>query len=102
VSPIEDNSQQPAEAAVRWLVAGRVQGVGFRFFVLGEARRLRIRGDVYNLPDGRVEVRASGTPGQLAQLRSAVQVGPGSARVDGLAETDIDPGLSFEGFRVRY
>ena len=102
MTPIEHDSRQPAVAAVRWLVAGRVQGVGFRYFVLSEARRLRILGDVCNLPDGRVEVRASGTPDQLAELRSAVQVGPGGARVDGLAEADIDPELSFEGFRVRH
>ena len=100
MSPIENEDQQPA--AVRWLVAGRVQGVGFRYFVLGEARRLRIRGDVCNLPDGRVEVRAWGTPDQLAQLRNAVHVGPRSARVNSLAEADIDQELSFEGFRVRY
>ena len=97
------DEDRPAETiAERWLVAGRVQGVGFRYFVLHEARRLRIRGDVRNLPDGQVEVRAQGTPDQLERLRDVVRSGPRGARVDRVLTAEGDPAVSFEDFRVCY
>jgi acylphosphatase len=62
-------------------VSGRVQGVGFRWFVVEKARRLRLAGWVRNRPDGKVEVAASGNPDALAQLESAVSSGPPGAQV---------------------
>jgi acylphosphatase len=62
-------------------VSGRVQGVGFRWFVVDEARRLQLSGWVRNRPDGCVEIAASGRADSLAQLESAVTSGPPGAQV---------------------
>jgi acylphosphatase len=62
-------------------VSGRVQGVGFRWFVLEKARRLQLSGWVRNRPDGNVEIAASGAPDALAKLESAVTSGPPGAQV---------------------
>ena len=62
-------------------VSGRVQGVGFRWFVVDEARRLQLSGWVRNRPDGNVEIAAAGNPDALAQLESAVTSGPPGAQV---------------------
>src|SRR5262249_61105815 len=56
--------------ARRFIVRGRVQGVGFRWFVEREAHMLGLGGWVRNNPDGSVEVLAMGTPDQLSGLRS--------------------------------
>lgn len=63
-------------------VSGRVQGVGFRWFVREEARRLGLSGWVTNLGTGDVEVAAGGTSESLARLRRALVVGPMGARVE--------------------
>jgi len=75
-----------ARHTVGWRVRGRVQGVGFRWFVAESAREIGVAGDVRNLPDGHVEIRARGTPEQLVALRAAVLRGPVGARVDRLEE----------------
>jgi acylphosphatase len=62
-------------------VSGRVQGVGFRWFVVEKARRLRLAGWVRNRPDGTVEIAASGSADALGQLESAVSSGPPGAQV---------------------
>ncbi len=67
-------------------VTGMVQGVGFRWFVRERARRLGLKGWVRNLPDGSVEVAASGDPGQLELLKEELQRGPRGADVDKLEE----------------
>ena len=67
-------------------VKGFVQGVGFRWFVRERARRLGLAGWVRNLPDGSVEVAASGDPGQLDLLREELLRGPRGASVETLEE----------------
>jgi acylphosphatase len=62
-------------------IHGRVQGVGFRWFVREEARRLGLSGWVTNLPSGDVEVAAGGESSSLARLRRALEVGPTAAGV---------------------
>jgi acylphosphatase len=69
---------------VRGLVSGRVQGVGFRFFVVRQAQRLGLAGWVRNLPDGRVEFEAAGEPSVLAALVEAVRRGPPQADITGV------------------
>ena len=69
-------------------VRGRVQGVGFRWFVREEARRLGLSGWVTNLESGEVEVMAGGTAASLARLRAALQVGPSGATVEALEQLD--------------
>jgi acylphosphatase len=63
------------------LVHGRVQGVGFRYFVLHEARALGLTGFARNLADGSVEVYAEGARAALEDLRELLERGPGAARV---------------------
>ena len=63
------------------LISGRVQGVGFRWFVREEARRLGLSGWVTNLPGGEVEVKAGGEGSSLQRLRRALEVGPSGAAV---------------------
>jgi acylphosphatase len=62
-------------------VSGRVQGVGFRWFVVDKARELGLSGWVRNRPDGKVEIAASGNAAALAQFESAVRNGPPGAQV---------------------
>ena len=75
--------------AVRYIVSGRVQGVGFRWFVMREAARLDLAGYVRNLPDGTVEVVAQGAIAALAALESALRHGPPVARVDGVDKSNL-------------
>lgn len=70
-------------------MAGRVQGVGFRWFTQDIARRLGLTGTVRNTADGKVEVQAFGSSVSLDRLRSALEEGPPSARVTAVDETEI-------------
>jgi len=74
--------------ALRFLVYGRVQGVGFRWFVLREAERRGLRGFARNLRDGSVEVVAAGTPQALEELARAQQ-GPAHAQVERVERSDV-------------
>ena len=89
-----------AQPAVRFLVRGRVQGVGFRWFAMREATRLRLTGYVRNLPDGTVEVCAQGTPGALDALGALLAKGPPAGRVAGVDKQELphesNLGNSFE------
>lgn len=82
--------------ARRWVIAGRVQGVGFRWFVHRRATALALRGWVRNLPDGRVEVVAAGPRDTLGALDAALRSGPSMAMVRDVEtgeyqhETDLD------------
>lgn len=73
----------------RWLVSGRVQGVGFRYFVARRAAALGLTGWTRNLPDGRVEVQASGTAGALDDLDAAIARGPSRAGVESLVREEV-------------
>jgi acylphosphatase len=75
-------------------IHGRVQGVGFRWFVREEARRLGLSGRVANLPDGGVEVEAGGEPSSLERLRRALEVGPTGATVERLEEAGASDAAS--------
>lgn len=72
-----------------YLVKGRVQGVGFRWFVHREAAELGLRGWVRNTDAGDVEVVASGVPETLTELRSALRKGSRGSRVDAILEQDL-------------
>jgi len=92
--------EQKIEAR-KFFVRGRVQGVGFRWFVEREALILQIAGWVRNDPDGSVEVLAIGTPEQLAGLRSRLQEGPRASRVDDVQESEAEPIAGLNSFQVR-
>jgi acylphosphatase len=87
-------------ATKRYIVRGRVQGVGFRFFVEREAHTLGIAGWVRNNPDGSVEGMAMGTEEQLSALRAKLQKGPRAARVDQVDEADAKPVPNLNTFRI--
>ena len=69
------------------IIHGRVQGVGFRWFVREHARRLRIAGWVRNLDGGAVEVTASGPEDALAEFRTLLGRGPSAAHVSSVDES---------------
>lgn len=79
-------AEESASATRRFFISGSVQGVGFRYFTQRAAERLRLSGYVRNLSDGRVEVLASGTAGQLAALKSELERGPQGAFVSEVIE----------------
>jgi len=86
--------------ARRYLISGRVQGVGFRYFTEDVARREGVRGWVRNLPDGRVEVAADGDAESVERFERWIRHGPRGARVDEFDVSDDVPG-DHAGFSVR-
>ena len=87
---------------LHFLVQGRVQGVGFRWFVHRQASQLDLRGWVRNTEEGEVEVLASGSEADLAALRSSLRQGPRGCRVDHLIEHYLDDSEAqdLEAFRI--
>ncbi len=83
---MSEPKQAPQTEARRYTVRGRVQGVGFRWFVESEAHKLGIAGWVRNTVDGAVELLAVGTRAQLAALQAKLRQGPRAARVDDVEE----------------
>lgn len=75
---------------LHFLIEGRVQGVGFRWFVHREASELELRGWVRNTEDGAVEVVAAGSAEELAELRQSLRRGPRGSRVDRLIEHPLN------------
>jgi acylphosphatase len=73
-----------------YVVRGRVQGVGFRWFVHREAAALGLKGWVRNTEDGRVELVAAGEPAKLAELRDALRRGSRGSRVDAVDEVEVE------------
>jgi acylphosphatase len=88
-----------ATAAKRYFVRGRVQGVGFRYFVEQAAAELKLTGYTRNLDDGRVEVYAVGAPAKLAELRQRLWKGPRFADVRGVDEQEAAV-ESYGSFRI--
>ncbi len=87
--------------ARHYYLAGRVQGVGFRFFVYEAALREGIHGWVRNLPDRRVEVAAEGEAESMMRFEAAIRQGPAGARVD-QCEVEVEPPTGrHPGFSVR-
>lgn len=90
----------PDDHTLHALVSGWVQGVGFRFFVVRQARELGLTGKVRNLPDGRVEVWACGPRPRLLALEKALRVGPTFGRVDDLNVHWDEPMAPMDDFLV--
>lgn len=87
---------------LHFLIQGRVQGVGFRWFVHREASNLNLRGWVRNTEEGEVEVVVTGPPDDLAALRSSLHRGPRGSRVDKLIEHHLadSEGADLSLFRI--
>lgn len=94
-------SRRESQIAKRFVVRGRVQGVGFRDFAQRRAQELGLTGYVRNLADGTVETVAAGTPSQLAQFAGFLHQGPRWSEVRGVEETEHAL-LQSEGFSIRY
>jgi acylphosphatase len=87
---------------LHFLVRGRVQGVGFRWFVHREASELELKGWVRNTEDGDVEVVAAGDPEGLAELRASLHKGPRGSRVDKIVEHSLveSEGAALSAFKI--
>jgi acylphosphatase len=93
-------SAEKSVQARRFVVRGRVQGVGFRWYVEREARVLGVAGWVRNTADGAVEVLGQGTREQLSGLRGRLQQGPRAARVDDVEESEANLTKGLTTFRI--
>ena len=76
--------------AKRFVVYGRVQGVGFRYFTWKGAEKIGIKGTVRNCTDGSVEIIAEGNNDQLQDFCNWLKVGPRTASVEGVLEDNIE------------
>ncbi len=90
-----------AETRLAFVLVGRVQGVGFRWWARSRAAALGLRGTVRNLPDGRVEVHVAGPASHVDEFVHALQSGPPQARVDALREIPVRQ-LPPTGFRIAH
>lgn len=82
------------------IVSGRVQGVGFRWFVQRAAERLGVRGTVRNLPGGGVEVHAEADAAALDLLIAELNSGPGMSRVDNVDVVWKKTNQGYRDFRI--
>jgi acylphosphatase len=88
-------------AARRFIVSGRVQGVGFRYFALNAARREGLNGFVTNRDDGSVEAVAEGEPESVDRFERALRQGPSRSRVERVMVDEIEPTMNTTGFEIR-
>ena len=94
--------ESPCTQRFHATVRGRVQGVGFRFFVARAGRRLGLRGQVRNLPDGRrVEVIAQGPRAALDALVRELNAGPPLASVESVNVLWLTPAGDLPAFAIR-
>ncbi len=83
------------------IVSGRVQGVGFRYFVNQKAKECQLTGWVKNLPNGKVEIEAEGDETDLDSFIDYLKVGNGYSRTDQLHQSEIETG-NYTNFSIRY
>jgi acylphosphatase len=88
-------------SARRFIVSGRVQGVGFRYFALDAARRDGLQGYVTNRDDGSVEAVAEGEPEALERFERALRRGPSRSRVEHVMVDELTPQMQNTGFDIR-
>lgn len=86
----------------RFIISGRVQGVGFRAWTVLRATRLELRGTVCNLPDGTVRVELEGDESAVRRMRELLARGPDLAIVRQVREEPPATGTLHSGFRVVY
>jgi acylphosphatase len=86
--------------ARRYVIGGRVQGVGFRWFTVEAAIREGLHGWVRNAADGGVEIRAEGDAEALERFERVISHGPPHARVEHVEVTDLGADGRDTGFSV--
>jgi acylphosphatase len=77
-----------------------VQGVSFRYYTVGEARKLDLSGTVANLPDGSVEAVVEGEERDVRSLIDMLRIGPPASRVENIDVKDEKPKGDMNGFEV--
>ena len=87
--------------ARRFVIAGRVQGVGFRVFTEAAAVREGVHGFVRNLPDGRVEVLVEGDQESIDRVEMKIRRGPAGARIESVEVEPAAPTYRPTGFSIR-
>jgi acylphosphatase len=87
--------------ARRFLIGGRVQGVGFRMFTEARAAAEGVHGYVQNLPDGRVEALIEGDRESVDRIELALRRGPAGARVESFEVHVMEPSRRGTGFTTR-
>lgn len=90
-----------ASGVRRYVISGKVQGVGYRYFASRVARELKLAGWVRNLPDGRVEALASGPVARLKRFDTELRIGPPRAEVTAVHVEEAAPDVTLEGFHIR-
>jgi len=98
----EPSAARLADQRLHAIVNGRVQGVGFRFFVLKQAVALGLTGWVRNTPDGMVEVQAEGDSSSQEELLAALREGPNAAYVRDVKWHYSHATGEFSDFDIRY
>ena len=96
----ESGQEHRMKNARRYVISGRVQGVGFRFFAERCANQLGIVGYARNCADGTVEVYAIGEAAALAEFKSHLSEGPRSARVDNIQESEEPIHRQYKRFAI--
>ncbi|HEY0004869.1 MAG TPA: acylphosphatase [Pyrinomonadaceae bacterium] len=90
----------PTRVARKFLISGEVQGVGYRFFAQRAAARHQVTGYVCNLPDGRVEALAEGSPADVEAFKHDLATGPAHAFVEKLEELNLEPTGHYKSFLI--
>ncbi len=99
MTPAGDDTS--AAAARRWVIVGRVQGVGFRWFVLNQAQALGVRGWVRNTEDGSVEVAGVAAAATLDRFDTVLSKGPPGSRIIEVRRSDIQhESVEGKSFRI--
>ena len=86
--------------ARKFLIRGKVQGVGYRFFAQAAAARHQVRGSVRNCADGSVEVVAEGAANEVEEFKKDLVTGPQWSRVEQVEEIDLEPTGLYASFRI--
>jgi acylphosphatase len=92
-------ASQDVEAR-RWIVSGRVQGVGYRYYARQAAQALGVRGWVRNLPDGSCELQVAGSAELLQRFHADLMRGPRGSRVDDIAEERLVQVSDWQSFQI--
>ncbi|MDP9323364.1 MAG: acylphosphatase [Acidobacteriota bacterium] len=87
--------------ARRFLIGGRVQGVGFRMFAAARAAAEGVHGYITNLPDGRVEALVEGDQEAVDRVELALRRGPSHAQVESVTVESVEPTHRATGFATR-
>ncbi|HEX8144216.1 MAG TPA: acylphosphatase [Pyrinomonadaceae bacterium] len=88
------------KAARKFLISGRVQRVGYRFFAQRAAASHQVTGYVRNLPDGRVETLAEGPLDSVEAFKHELATGPAFAEVENIEEINVEPTGAYSHFRI--